>query len=128
LTPRRDTPVGLTSDEAAERLAETGPNELPEPARPSLARRVAGELLQPLVLLLLGAAAVSAFVLHEPVDAAAIAAIVVLNAAIGVAEEGRATRALDYSTGDTGFDCRPGVPRSPADRWWPRPSAPTSST
>ena len=52
-------------------------------------------MLQPLVLLLLGAAAVSAFVLHEPVDAAAIAAIVVLNAAIGVAEEGRATRALD---------------------------------
>jgi len=87
-------PGGLTAAEAAARLAELGPNELPEPKRPSLLLRIARELLQPLVLLLLVASVVSATVLDEPADAAVIAAIVVLNAAIGLAQEGRASRAL----------------------------------
>jgi hypothetical protein len=86
---------GLTSAGAADRLASVGPNELPRPARPSLPRRIAGELLQPLVVLLLVAAVVSGVVLHELLDAVAIGAIVVLNAAVGLVEEGWATRALE---------------------------------
>ena len=86
---------GLTSPEAAERLRSAGPNELPGPRQPSLLRRVVGELLQPLVTLLLVAAVVSGIVLHELIDAVAIGAIVVLNAVIGLVEEGRATRALE---------------------------------
>jgi P-type Ca2+ transporter type 2C len=85
---------GLTSSEAADRLAAAGPNELPRPPQPSLLRWVARELSQPLVLLLV-AAVVSGLVLHELIDAVSIGAIVVLNAVIGLVEEGRATRALD---------------------------------
>jgi Ca2+-transporting ATPase len=48
-----------------------------------------------MAVLLLVAAAVSAFGLGERVDAAAIAAIVVLNAVIGFVQEGRAARALE---------------------------------
>jgi Ca2+-transporting ATPase len=86
---------GLSTSEAAERMASVGPNELPRPERPSLPRRLAHELLEPLVVLLLVAAVVSGAVLHELLDAVAIGAIVVLNAAIGLVEEGRATRALE---------------------------------
>ena len=38
------TAQGLTSAEAAERLAERGPNRLPGPRRPSAVRRLLGEL------------------------------------------------------------------------------------
>jgi Ca2+-transporting ATPase len=48
-----------------------------------------------MALLLLGAAIVAGIGLREQVDAAAILAIVVLNAAIGVVEEGRAASALE---------------------------------
>jgi Ca2+-transporting ATPase len=48
---------GLTSAAAAERLAADGPNELPRPPAPSIARRVAGHLVEPLSAVLLWAAA-----------------------------------------------------------------------
>ncbi len=99
MSPAADTrPVpaidGIDDTEAARRLADHGPNELPAPPRPGLPERVWSQLAEPLSLLLLGAATVSGFVLGEPVDAAAILAIVVLNTAIGVAEESRAGAAL----------------------------------
>ncbi|MGO7624633.1 cation-transporting P-type ATPase, partial [Rhizobium ruizarguesonis] len=47
-TPAPTTPavIGLTSTEAEERLAELGPNTLPEPARP-LADKVAVQAARP---------------------------------------------------------------------------------
>jgi Ca2+-transporting ATPase len=72
-----------------------GRNELPRHAAPSLARRAFGHLTEPMAVLLLVAAAVAGVVLGERVDAAAIVAIVVLNAGIAVVEEGRASRALE---------------------------------
>jgi P-type Ca2+ transporter type 2C len=86
---------GLEPLEAALRLAEHGPNELPPPVRPRLAARVVGQLTEPLTLLLLGAAVVSGLALSEPLDAVAILAIVVLNVVIALVEEGRAGAALD---------------------------------
>ncbi len=86
---------GLTPSEAARLLAETGPNELPAPARDGLARRALRQLREPLAILLIVAAVISGVAVHEMQNAIAITAIVVLNAVIGLLEEGRAARALE---------------------------------
>jgi Ca2+-transporting ATPase len=80
---------------AAEFLARYGPNELPPPRRDPLMLRVGRQLAEPMALLLLIAAAVSALALGERLDGVAIVVIVVLNAAIGLLEEGRAVKALE---------------------------------
>ncbi|HEX5468717.1 MAG TPA: cation-transporting P-type ATPase [Gaiellaceae bacterium] len=84
---------GLTESEARDRLERSGPNALERASRPPYLKIAARQLNDPLVGLLLCAAAVSAFV-GEPVEAAIIAAIVVLNGALGFAEEIGAERAV----------------------------------
>ena len=86
--------TGLSADEARDRLTRDGPNALPPPVRPSFASRVWRELREPMALLLLGAAAVSGVLLGEAVEAVAILAIVLANAGIALAQEGRAERAM----------------------------------
>ena len=51
---------GLTADEAARRLAATGPNLLPAPPGPGLFRRFFKHFNDPLIYVLLAAAAVTA--------------------------------------------------------------------
>jgi Ca2+-transporting ATPase len=53
------------------------------------------QFAEPMAVLLLIAAAVSALALGERLDGVAIVAIVILNAAIGLVEEGRSSRALE---------------------------------
>lgn len=72
-----------------------GPNELPVPKGESLLARVVRHLREPTALLLIAASAVAGLGLGEGIDALAILAIVVLNAVIGVVQEGRAARALE---------------------------------
>jgi Ca2+-transporting ATPase len=86
-------PDGLTAAEARARLAESGRNEIPREGPKSSWRILAGQLASPLVWLLLGAAVVSG-VLGDRVDTIAIAAIVVINALVGFAQEHRAERSL----------------------------------
>jgi Ca2+-transporting ATPase len=86
---------GLSADEARRRLARFGLNQLPPAPRERLSVRIARQLREPMALLLIGAAIVSGVALGERVDAIAIVAIVLLNAAIGLAQEGKAVRALD---------------------------------
>ncbi len=88
-----DPHAGLSSDQAIRRLAEGGPNELPEAPRASLLKRVLEQLKGFVVLLLIAASLVSAL-LGDLVEAAAIMAIVVLNAILGVVQEGKAEEAL----------------------------------
>ena len=88
-----DPATGLDPLEAARRLARDGPNTLPEPRHRSVARMLLAQLTEFMVLLLL-ASAVVAGLLGELQDIAAIVAIVVLNAALGVVQEYRAERAL----------------------------------
>jgi Ca2+-transporting ATPase len=91
---RLDTrPSGLTPAEAGRRLQEHGPNRL-EAARPVPALRILVDQLRSVVVALLVAAAAIALVLGEPVEAAAIAAVLVINTAIGFVTELRARRAM----------------------------------
>jgi magnesium-transporting ATPase (P-type) len=88
-----DPNLGLGADEARSRLAQFGPNALPEAPRGSLLWVFLRQFQSPLVYLLLVAAAV-ALALGELSDALVIVAVVVLNAAIGTFQEGRAERSL----------------------------------
>ena len=46
---------GLTEREAKARLGDLGPNELAQPEKPGLLRRLLGQLKDPMILVLLGA-------------------------------------------------------------------------
>lgn len=89
-----DRTRGLSDREAARRLARHGRNTLPPPRRPGWVRRLAGQFHNPLIYVLVAAAAVTT-ALGEYVDASVIAAVVVVNAAIGFLQESRAERALE---------------------------------
>ena len=85
---------GLEPSEAEARLAREGPNQLPTPSPTPWWSRLARQLVEPMAILLIVAAAVAGLALRERLDAVAILVIVALNAVIGVAEEGKAARAL----------------------------------
>src|SRR5690242_16300133 len=84
---------GLSGDEAQRRLAERGPNELRAARRISPWTILLGQLRNVLVVVLLAAVALSAF-LGDALEAAVIAAIVVLAVLLGFVQEFRAERAL----------------------------------
>ncbi|HYN38432.1 MAG TPA: HAD-IC family P-type ATPase, partial [Rhodospirillales bacterium] len=85
---------GLTSEEAARRLARYGANRLPAPRRRGPLLRFLLQFHNILIYVLLGSAAITAAMAHW-VDTAVIAGVVVINAVIGFIQEGRAERALD---------------------------------
>ncbi|MBR0680001.1 HAD-IC family P-type ATPase [Roseomonas eburnea] len=87
-------PAGLDAAEAAARLARHGPNALPEPPRPGLFARFLRQFDDLLIRVLLVAAGLTAF-LGEWADTAVILAVVVINAGVGLMQEGRAERALE---------------------------------
>ena len=88
-----DASVGLSEVEAAARLADIGPNIAAPVVRPGYLRIGARQFEDPLVALLLAAALVSAGI-GERFEGAVIAAIVLLNAILGFAQEAGAERAL----------------------------------
>ena len=86
-------PDGLTDQEVARRLSQFGHNELQEAPRPGFLSLLWAQLKDFVVMLLILAAVVS-MMLGEGIDAAAIIAIVVLNAILGIVQERRAEEAL----------------------------------
>ena len=92
---------GLSSAEALARLAAVGPNALPVPPPFPWWRRVWRQYRSPLVLLLVGAMLFDVGVWYSgprgdwPVDAVAIAIILLLNAWLGLLQEQRSEQALD---------------------------------
>ncbi len=84
---------GLDEAEAARRLESYGRNEIASAAGPTFLQLLLAQFNNFIILLLIGAAAISGL-LGEWIDAAAILAIVVLNAALGVIQERRAEEAL----------------------------------
>ena len=91
------SPRGLTEGEAAARLGRLGPNRLQEPEPPSLLRRLWGQLKDPMILVLLAAAALSlgASGGRDWLDGAIILVIVVVNAIISITQEDHAHQALE---------------------------------
>ncbi|MBP7227468.1 MAG: cation-translocating P-type ATPase [Longilinea sp.] len=90
---------GLSSEEAARRLEQFGPNQLVEKPRPTFLQLVLAQLNNFVVILLIVAAVISAGIsLYEEgtigYESLAILAIVILNAILGVIQESRAEQAL----------------------------------
>jgi Mg2+-importing ATPase len=85
---------GLTSDEAASRLARFGPNDPAPVRRGALAVEILLLFLNPLVVILLVAALISA-ILGERIDAAIIVLIVFLSIIINFTQTFRSRRAID---------------------------------
>jgi Ca2+-transporting ATPase len=92
---------GLGSRRAAELLERFGPNSLPKAKKASLWGRFANQFRNPLIYILIFALAFDlgawAFEGRDvlPLEAIAIAIILLLNAVLGVAQEYRAEAALD---------------------------------
>lgn len=84
---------GLTSEEAQRRIEQYGPNELLERGLKNPWRILWEQLTGLMVLILIGAAAVSV-ALGDYTDAIVILVIVVLNAALGFSQEYRAEKAI----------------------------------
>ena len=85
---------GLSDAEAARRQALHGPNRLPAARRRGALARLFAQFNNLLIQVLIGAAVVTGFLGHW-VDTWVILGVVVVNAAIGFAQEGKAERALD---------------------------------
>jgi Ca2+-transporting ATPase len=84
---------GLTSEEAARRMAEVGPNELAEAPHPGLGKMLLDQFNNFLIIILIVAAVLSAL-LGDYVEAGAILAIVILSAVMGMIQQHRAEEAL----------------------------------
>ena len=85
--------TGLSAQEAAKRLAADGPNELKEGERVSPFQILLGQFKSLIIWILIGAGIISGL-LGQAMDAIAILAIVVLNAAIGFYQEFNAEKSI----------------------------------
>ena len=90
---------GLSQAEAEARLQTYGPNKLKEAPKTSLFRRFLSQLSDPMILVLLAAAAVSgitaAYAGESPVDVIVILIVVLINAVLGVIQESKAEGAIE---------------------------------
>ncbi len=89
-----DKDKGLKRKEAMERKAKYGANRLESKEQKSLGQMIAEQLNDPLILILVVAMAIS-LMLHELGDAVIIVTVVVLNAAVGIIQEGKAGKAVE---------------------------------
>lgn len=84
---------GLSEPEAARRLKKYGPNALTEKPPKSVLMMLKEQIIDPMILILLGAAVFSA-ILNEWVEAGVIFFIVVVNSIIGIIQEKKAQSSL----------------------------------
>lgn len=85
---------GLSEADAASRLRQHGKNELPDAKKKSLSARFWEQLQDPLIYVLLAASSIS-LLLNEISDTVIILFVVLMNAIIGLIQEGKAQKALD---------------------------------
>ena len=104
------SPLGLTAAEAAARLAAHGPNKLKEAEKPSLLRRFLAQLKDPMLLMLMAAAAISAVTNalsgESFTEVFIILAVVLLNAVLGVVQESKAEAAIAALQTMTAAKCK----------------------
>jgi magnesium-transporting ATPase (P-type) len=89
----KSSPEGLSDKEAAQRLQWAGRNILPAPPLKSALRRFFAQFDNVLIYVLIGSAGVTAALGHW-VDTGVILGVVLINAALGFVQEGRAAKAL----------------------------------
>ncbi len=103
--------AGLSSERAAERLAQYGPNKLKEAEKPGFWKRFLTQLKDPMLLILLAAAGVSALTgaiagESEWAETIIILAVVLLNAVLGVLQESKAEAAIEALQTMTAATCK----------------------
>ena len=91
---KTDPAAGLDANEASQRLAQYGPNRLPEGKQRGPLMRFVAQLNNILVYVLLGVGFVKLMV-GLWLDAAVILGVVIINALLGFFQEGKAEKALD---------------------------------
>ena len=101
---------GLTTAEAQKRLEKYGPNKLKEAEKPTLLQRFLAQLKDPMLIILMVAAAVSAvtnIIAGESLAEVFIILIVVLlNAILGVVQESKAEAAIEALQTMTAATCK----------------------
>ncbi len=105
------TAEGLNTQEAQKRLAQYGPNKLKEAEKPSLLQRFFNQLKDPMLIILLIAAGVSALTgmlagESEWAEVIIILAVVLLNAILGVIQESKAEAAIEALQTMTAATCK----------------------
>lgn len=88
---------GLSSDEASKRLADYGRNELDEGEKRTLLAKFLDQFKDLMIIILIAAAILTVITegSHGLTDAIIILAVVILNAAFGVYQEGQAEAAIE---------------------------------
>ena len=96
---------GLTTAEAEKRLSENGKNKLDEGKKKSMLKRFLEQLSDPMIIILIVAAVISAFTeyfeasaagsSYFPTDTVIIAIVVLINAVLGVLQESKAEAAIE---------------------------------
>ncbi|MBR3973606.1 MAG: cation-translocating P-type ATPase [Oscillospiraceae bacterium] len=105
------TTEGLSAAQAQERLAKYGPNKLKEAEKPTLIQRFIEQLKDPMLIILMVAAAVSALTgmlagENEWAEVIIILAVVLLNAILGVVQESKAEAAIEALQTMTAATCK----------------------
>ena len=95
---------GLSTAEAEKRLAENGKNKLKEGKKKTILQRIAEQLSDPMIIILIIAALISAvtewfetgsFEFKFPTDTVIILVVVVINTVLGVVQESKAEAAIE---------------------------------
>ncbi|MDR3313443.1 MAG: HAD-IC family P-type ATPase, partial [Oscillospiraceae bacterium] len=90
---------GLSAEEAARRLEANGKNKLTQAKKDSLLKRFLAQLKDPMILILIAAAIISAVMAvtkkEFPADVVIILAVVLINAVLGVYQESKAEAAIE---------------------------------
>ena len=99
LMETRTSEKGLSSSEAEKRLAENGKNKLAEAKKDSLLKRFFHQMTDPMIIILLAAAAISGVLAvaegESFADVIIILAVVIINAVLGVYQESKAEKAIE---------------------------------